>query len=115
MDKTVIRRLSISALVVSILAILASPIILIIIFGISWALADSGLPVGLSEYMLLYGLNSILYIMGVASILLGVLSIRRSKILKKSKAMSIVSIILGSFSVLIGVIFTLLIIFYFTW
>jgi hypothetical protein len=114
MYKTVIRRLSVSALVISILAVMASPIILVFIFGISWALADSGLPPAFSDYMLLYGLNSSLYIMGLASIILGVLSIMRSKILKKSKAMSIVGIILGSFSVLIGVIFTLLIMFYFT-
>ena len=108
------RKLSISALIISILAILASPIILIFIFGISWALADSGLPPGLSDYMLLFGLNSVLYIMGFAAIALAIASIIKARNIKKGKAVSITSIVLGSGEVAIGVIYTLLIIFYFT-
>jgi hypothetical protein len=109
-----LKRLSISALVISILAILSSPVILIFIFGISWALADSGLPPGLSDYMLLYGIVSVLYVLGFLSIFLAIAGIIRARNLKKGKAISIASIVLGSGAVLIGVAYTLLIIFYFT-
>jgi hypothetical protein len=114
MNIEISRKLSISALVISILAILASPIILVIIFGISWALADSGLPPGLSDYMLLYSINSILYILGFTAIALAITAIIKAGKLKKGKAMSITSIVLGSGAVLIGVVYTFLVIFYFT-
>ena len=69
---------------------------------------------GLQDYLLLYGINSILYIMGFTAIFLAIAVIIRIRNITKGKAMSITSIVLGSGAVLIGVIYTLLIIFYFT-
>jgi hypothetical protein len=114
MNNIISRKLSILALVISILAILSSPIILVILFGISWALADSGLPPGLSDYMLLYSINSILYILGFTAIALAITTIIKSRNLKRGKAMSITPIVLGAVSAIIGVVFTLLIMNYFT-
>ena len=107
------KRFSISALIISIFAILASPIILVFLFGISWALADSGIQPVLSDYVLLYGLNSILYVLGLISIIFGIISILKAGSQKKGKAISISGIILGSVAIIIGVIITLLLIFYF--
>lgn len=114
MNNIIPRRLSISALIISILSILTSPIILVFLFGISWALADSGSPPGVSDYILIYGINSILYLMGFSAIVLGIISIARTSKLKEQKTRSIVSIILGLLAVIIGVVYTVLIFFYFT-
>lgn len=101
-------RLSIASLIMGILAILSSPVVLVVLFGLSWALADSDLPPLLSDRLMLFGLNGFVYLAGFIPIILGSISLAKRKRDKKARNLSIVGIILGIFTISTGIIYSIL-------
>jgi membrane associated rhomboid family serine protease len=111
LNKNRSNKLSITSLVLGIMALLSTPIILIILFFISWALADSSGQPQLSDRITLYAVNASGYILGLIPVLLGSIDlarIRSLKDVKKARIMDIIGIITGIISVLINIIYTYL-------
>lgn len=107
-EKNVAVRLSIASLVMGILAVLSSPVVLVVLFGISWALADSDIPPLISDRMMLFGLNGFVYLSGLIPIILGGISLAKRKRDKKVRNLSIVGIILGILTTSTGIIYSIL-------
>lgn len=106
--KNIAVRLSVASLVMGILAVLSSPVVLLVLFGLSWTLADSDIPPLLSDRMMLYGLNGFVYLAGLIPVLLGGISLSKSKRDRKARNLSIVGIILGFLTILTGIIYSIL-------
>jgi ABC-type arginine transport system permease subunit len=107
-------KLSITTMIIGILTLLSSPIILILVFGISWALADSTEPPKMSDLVTLYSIIISGFLLAVIPIILGSIDLVKMKqrdFTKKEKRMDIAGIVLGTFTVGLNVIYLLLYLF----